>query len=395
MTFKATILEVISSDEKKKKYSLLLDGGNFRPSGGGQPGDSGVLRAGGFHFLVEDAEKHPRGTVVKGRAEMGAPIPGMEAEGEVDMERHALLSRMHTGEHILTRALEDANPGLRIQKVNVDPAETTVYLSWEGELDWEMLFYAEREAERIVDEDLPVETTYLPKEEAMKLPGVKGLWDRIPEGKVRVVQIPDYDVIACSGSHVSSTGEVGSLFVTGYNGSAPNWEFRFSVEGAPLRQEYSESARRLHRLIGCRLNQMEQVVAGYQDENGRLKKMLERASQYINLPVKDYDGGAPVSSAVLPGMSRDLAAPAAKRWSEALPDRVLILLLPDREEGDGSFLLYAGKDVGVDFSKFLKETPSLSARGGGRKDWLNGLSPVMTESAWVEAAASYMERRRA
>ena len=161
MTFKTTIMEVISSDEKKKKYSLLLDGGNFRPSGGGQPGDSGLLRAEGFHFLVEEAQKHPCGTVVKGRAERGTPAPGMEAEGEVDMERHALLSRMHTGEHILTRALEDANPGLRILKVNVDPAESSVYLSWDGELNWEMLFYAEREGERIIAEDLPVETTYL------------------------------------------------------------------------------------------------------------------------------------------------------------------------------------------------------------------------------------------
>lgn len=395
MAFKTTILEVISADEKKKKYSLLLAGGHFHPSGGGQPGDSGVLRAAGFHFLVEDAEKHPRGTVVKGRAEKGAPTPGTEAEGEVDMERHALLSRMHTGEHILTRALEDANPGLRIQKVNVDPAETSVYLSWDGELDWEMLFYAEREGNRIVAQDLPVESTFLPREEAMRLPGVKGLWDRISGDRVRVVQIPGYDTIACSGSHVSFTGEVGNLFVTGYNGSAPNWEFRFSVEGAPLRQEYSESARRLNRLIGCRLNQMEQVVAGYQEENGRLKKMLERASQYMALPVKDHNEGLPVSSAVLPGLSKDLAAPAAKRWSEARPDRVLILLLPDREEGDGSFLLYAGKDVGVDFSRFLKETPSLSARGGGRKDWLNGLSPVMTEAPWAEAVEAYIKRRRA
>ncbi len=396
IAFKTTILEVISADEKKKKYSLLLSGGGFHPSGGGQPGDTGILSADGFHFLVEDSAKHSRGTVVKGKAERGIPAPGMEAEGEVDIKRHSLLSRMHTGEHILTRALEEAHSGLRIKKVNVDPVESTVYLTWDGELDWDMLFYAEKEGNRIVSEDLPVETSWLSKDEARQLPGIKGIWDRIADDTVRVVRIPGYDTIACSGSHVSSTGEVGNLFVTGYNGTAPNWEFKFSVEGDLLRQEHSEAARKLNRLIGCRLDQMERVVAGFQEENGQLRKMLERASQYLTFSAMDHNlEGAAVSSAVLPGISKDLAIPAAKKWSEAHPDRVLIVLFPDRDNGGGSFLLYAGSNVDVDFSCLLKQTPSLAARGGGRKDWLNGLSPVMTEAPWAEAVEAYVKVRRA
>lgn len=395
LTFNTAVLEIVSGDEKKKKFSLLLAGGEFHPSGGGQPGDSGVLRAEGFFFVVEDTEKHSRGTVVTGEARTGLPTPGMKVEGEVDRKRHTLLSRMHTGEHILTRALEDAYPGVRIQKVNIDPYESTVYLSWDGDLDWDMLFCAEKEGNRIVEENRSVDTQLLPRDEARQLPGIKGLWDRISGDAVRVVQIPGFDTIACSGSHVASTGEVGDLFITGYNGSSPDWEFRFSVDGGPLRQEYSEMSRRLHRLVGCRLHEMDRVVAGFQEDNTRLRKMMEKAAQYFVIPARDHFGEkGTVSTAVMPGISRDLAASAAKKWSEAHPDRILILLLPDQDDSAGSFLVYGGKNTETDLSGLIKESPSLSARGGGRRDWLNGVSPVMCADAWAEVVRLHIEKKR-
>ncbi|MBL3540550.1 alanyl-tRNA editing protein [Aminivibrio sp.] len=395
VSFRATILDVLSSDEKKKKFTLLLSGGDLHPSGGGQPGDSGSLWTEDFRFQIDDTEKRDGGLAVTGKAEKGSPAPGMEVEGEADLERHRLLSRMHTGEHILSRALEKAHPGLRVFKVAVDSAETSVYLTWDGELDWDVLFEAEKEGNKIVAEDLPVETVMLSKDEAEHLPGIKGNWSRIADETIRVVRIPGYDAIACSGSHVSSTGKVGNLFITAFRGTSPDWEFKFSVDGSVLRQEYSEAARRLVRSIGCRLSQLGRVVGGLQEENGALRKLMERASQYISLPAEDFSaGGLPVSAAVLPGFSRELAAPAARKWSDANPGRVLLLLLPEPEKNEGSFLLYGGKEISVDFSAFLKESPGLRARGGGRSDWLNGLSPVMEVEPWLEALKVYAEKKR-
>ena len=395
VSFRTTILDILASDEKKKKFTLLLSGGELHPAGGGQPGDSGILWTEDFRFRIDDTEKKDGGVAVSGKAEKGSPAAGMEVEGEADLERHRLLSRMHTGEHILSRALEKAHPGLRVFKVAVDCAETSVYLTWEGELCWDMLFEAEKEGNRIVAENLPVETVLLSKEEAENLPGIKGNWGRIADETIRVVRIPGYDTIACSGSHASSTGEVGNLFLTAFRGTSPDWEFKFSVDGAALRQEYSEASRRLVRGIGCRLPQLFQVVGGLQEENGALRKLLEKTSHYVSLPAEDFTAGwLPVSAAVLPGFSRELAAPAARKWSDDHPGRVLLLLLPEPEKNEGSFLLYGGKEVSVDFSALLKESTSLSAKGGGRSDWLNGLSPVMTVEPWLEAMKTYTEKRR-
>jgi len=394
VTFRTAIIRILSSDEKKKRYTLLLSGGDLHPAGGGQPGDSGRLWGEDFLFTVTETEKHGEGISVSGRAERGKPVPGMEVEGETDLDRHALLSRMHTGEHILSRALEKSFPGLRVYKVAVDCTETSVYLTWDGDLGWDMLFAAEKEGNGVISENRPVETVFLSREAAEKIPGIKGNWDRIEDETIRVVQIHGFDIIACSGSHVSSTGEVGDLFVTGYRGTAPDWEIKFTVNGTEMRREYSEASRRLVRRIGCRMNQLENVFAGLQEENGALGKMLERAAQFLSLPITVYEcGGYSIGTCVLPGFSRELVAVPASKWSEAHPGAVCIILIPDHEGKNGSFLLYRGKSIPRDFSLFLKETPSLSGRGGGRADWLNGVSPVMSSEAWIEAVKEYMNRR--
>ena len=395
MRFETTILQVLSQDEKKKIYSLLVPEGEFHPSGGGQPGDWGALRGDGFLFSVQDVEKGEGAIVLLGKADKGRPYPGMEVEGEVDMERRFTLSRMHSGEHILSKALEKKNPGLRIFKVAVDSPETSVYLKWDGELTWDVLFEAEKEGNRIVAEDRPVKTLLLSREEAEALPDIKGNWDRIADDTIRVVKIEGFDTIACSGTHVSSTAEVGNLFITGFKGTAPEWEFKFSVEGTALRQEYSEVARRLVRDIGCKLPQLEQVYHGLQEEMETLKKQLERASQHINLPVKEERVGPfTVAAALLPGFTKDLAAPAARRWSDGRPKGVLIVLLPERDGEGGSFLVYRGRDVPVNFSTLLRSNPSLRAKGGGREDYLGGYSSEMSEEPWVGAVREFMEKER-
>ncbi len=250
-------------------------------------------------------------------------------------------------------------------KVAVDSAETSVYLTWDGDLGWDMLFEAEKEGNRIVSQNLPVETVMLSKKEAEHLPGIKGNWDRIADETIRVVRIPGYDTIACSGSHASSTGEVGNLFITAFRGTAPDWEFKFSVDGVALRQEYSEAARRLVR--GNRL-QTSPARPGRRRAPGRKRSSEEAAGESLSiclLPAEDSSAGwLPVSAAVLPGFSRELAAPAARKWSDAHPGRVLLLLMPEPEKNEGSFLIYGGKEIPVDFSAFLKESPSLRARGG-------------------------------
>jgi len=134
----------------------------------------------------------------------------------VDGPRLALLLRHHSGEHLLSRILEDAHPGLAVHKVAVGEESTSVYFTYDGEVDWAMLFSAEDRAREVVASDLPVTIQEYSREEGQKIPRLKVNWDRVHSPTLRVVRIgEDLDVIACSGSHVSSTGEIGEIFITG------------------------------------------------------------------------------------------------------------------------------------------------------------------------------------
>ena len=387
-----TILSrVLSADEKKKRYSLLLRGSGFRPAGGGQPGDKGKLSGDGFLFDVSECEKHEEGLAVTGTLVQGAPIPEMSLEERIDMSVRAAFSRMHTGEHILSRVLERANPPLRVYKVAIGEEESTVYMTFPGDVAWEMLFAAEDEANGVIARNLPVETLFLDREDAEQLPGIKGNWGRIADETIRVVRIPEFDTIACSGSHVAATGDVGDLFVTGFRGASPEWEVKFVANGGKLRNEYSRAARRLVRSVGCPLGRLEDVFSGLREENAALVKTLERAAQMLSLP---WDRASvahiPLFTAVVPGVPKELVTAAARKWSDAHPEALALLLLPEQEQKRGSFLFYRGSAVERDFSQLLKRSPSLEARGGGRNDWLNGASSCMDPEEWRRALEHYL-----
>mgnify|MGYP003587863894 CR=1 FL=1 len=394
MAFRSKIAAFTVLDGKKKKYSVELSATPFHLSGGGQPGDSGTLRGEGFLFRVEDARKEEGKALLSGVLMEGALSAGMDVEAEVDMERHLLFSRMHTGEHILSKALETGNPPLRVFKVAIAGDESTVFLTFPGEITWELLFSAEDEANRIAALDLPVETMMMSREDAENLSGIKGNWGRIQDESIRVVRIPGYDLIACSGSHVKATGEVGEIFVTGFRGTAPDWEIKFSVDGSGLSRTYSREARKLVRRIGCRISQLGDVVQALQDENAALKKSMEKAASFLSLPWEEHEGEPEVYTASMSEMPKNAVTNAARRWADAHPCGISIVLLKEGEGEGCSFLLYRGKDVHQSFSSFLRESPGLSARGGGREDWLNGVSAECRPSAWADAVRAFAAGKR-
>lgn len=391
---KTHIGSILSVEGKGKTVKLVLSLNPFHPSGGGQPGDTGKLTGEGFSFSVMGCEKTGKDITVIGKTVRGTPAPGMEVEAEVDMEMHTLYSRMHTGEHILSRILERSNPGLSVFKVAIGAEESTIYLSWDGELDWPMLFTAEEEANAIIAQDLLVETFLLSKDEAKNLAGIKANWQRIEDETIRVVRIPEFDLIACSGSHAASTKEVEEVFISGFKGSSPSWEIKFTL-GSALRKEYCSTARRLVRRIGCPVSKLEDVFSALSEENAALRKLTERAASFIVLPWKEFSvKDLPVFFALLPGFPKEMVTPAARAWSDDHPDALCLILLPEAEKERGAFLFYRGRDIPVDFSPFLRESPSIEARGGGRVDWLNGITGRMESEVWLEALDTFIEKKR-
>ena len=265
------IMKIIDSTEKVIK--IIVDPNPFHPAGGGQPGDTGCLRAENFLAHVIDCQKEGEEIVLYIKVKSGTIHENMQVESFVDLERQWLLSRMHSGEHVISKVLENTYPELHIYKVDVGTESTAVYLRYPHELNWEILFKAEEDANEVIKKDLPVTVDVLSPEDAKKMIDLKANWERIGENDlVRVVTIPDFDMIACSGTHVCRTSDIGGVFIEGFNGRAPEWEFRFTVHREEAMRKESYVMRKLLRTIGCPLEKLEEVFKRLQMENKALIK---------------------------------------------------------------------------------------------------------------------------
>jgi alanyl-tRNA synthetase len=388
--YETIIIKVLS--RKGKEARLELEETRFHASGGGQPGDTGRLVSPGFSAEVTDCFRDGGSVVLSAKVREGEPSVGLKVRAEVNLSRQALLSRMHSGEHVLSRVLESTHDGLEVYKVAVAEEETTVFMHWNGELGWDLLFEAENGANEVISRDLPVSARFYEPREAREIPGLKANWDRLGDEPIRVVTIPGFDCIACSGTHVSSTGQIGGILVTGYRGTAPEWEVKFTVHRERALDEYSRVMRVLLRKVSCPLDKLEKVYDRLQEEKQALARAMDKVKGMLVLP---WDiqriGSKTLSFVLLPGFLPEMAVPAIKALIEGDPSAIGLVLIPSGEGHEGNFILACGPEAGIDLRDVLKKHPELKARGGGAPGWVNGVTGLAIVSRWVEVLQTEME----
>lgn len=193
---------------------VVLDRTVFYVQGGGQPGDTGVLRlAGGRMVPVLDTVYGPDRTTVLHRidpADAADLAAGMAVEAVLDWPKRLARMRIHTALHLLTTLLAFPVTGGAIG-------------DGEGRLDFDMPEGGDRatieaQLNALVDRDMPVTTRWITDAELLANPSlVKTMSVKPPmgSGRVRLVAIGEVDLQPCGGTHVASTGEIGRLAVTG------------------------------------------------------------------------------------------------------------------------------------------------------------------------------------
>ncbi len=200
--------KVVSADET----GIRLDRTVFYPLGGGQPGDSGVLRlADGGSLRIVDARKGESLDDVLHIPEEGAvlPAPGTAVTAEIDWERRYRLMRMHTCMHVLCSLIEgDVTGG------QVGEAKSRLDFNLpDTQLDKEALTAA---LNRIIEEDHPVQPRWITDEELAASPQLVRTMSVKPpsgHGKVRLLEIEGVDLQPCGGTHVRRTGEIGPVAI--------------------------------------------------------------------------------------------------------------------------------------------------------------------------------------
>jgi misacylated tRNA(Ala) deacylase len=190
---------------------VVLDRTVFYPLGGGQPGDTGTLRAmDGREWRVVDARKGEGGRIVH-VLEAGAtpPQPGTPVEAVLDWERRHAHMRMHTCLHLVGSVLRYGVTGGQIA-------------ADKGRLDFDTQDEIDRDAvgasvNALVAANLAVRSMWITDEELDRRPElVRTLSVQPPRGagRIRLLEIPGVDLQPCGGTHVVATGEIGRVAIT-------------------------------------------------------------------------------------------------------------------------------------------------------------------------------------
>jgi len=203
LSFDATVASVELSGDTTR---VRLDATAFYPTSGGQPFDQGVLGGANVVDVIDDEVTGEIIHVVAGAAPFAV---GDTVHGEIDRARRLDHMQQHTGQHILSAAF-DRLLSVRTVSFHMGAASSTIDLA--REVSAAEIERAVAEANRVVFDDRPVGIRYATDAEAAAMPLRK---ESQRAGVLRLVEVLDFDLSACGGTHVPRTGVIGLIVVTG------------------------------------------------------------------------------------------------------------------------------------------------------------------------------------
>ncbi|MFU0833136.1 MAG: Alanyl-tRNA editing protein [Oscillospiraceae bacterium] len=354
-TFQAHVLECIPKDDH---FVIVLDRTAFYPEGGGQPADKGVLN---FANILDVQEKEG---VIYHISDRPVSV-GTLVTGGIHWPRRFALMQQHTGEHIVSGL---AHRLLGLDNVGFHMSDQFMTVDLNGTLSANDLELIERLANEAVWKNVPVKVWYPSAEELDRIPyrSKKRL-----TGKVRIVEIPGFDICACCGTHVSYTGEIGVIKLLSSQRYKGGTRLTMSC-GAQALRNFSEkltSVSAVSALLSAKPSEIQQAAEHMLKENSELKRRLSALqSEVFQLKASAVPEGCGkilvFEDNLAPEQLRKFALTLSERCSAAAA-----VLSGNDTEG----YRYAVADTAQDVRPIAKELSSVfSARGGGPKELVQG-----------------------
>lgn len=350
-TFEASIVD--RSDEGRRVY---LDRTAFYPTAGGQPCDTGRLSGVAVTEVVEEGDRIAH--------LVADPIKGDLVEGEVNWARRFDHMQQHSGQHLLSAVLADLL-GHTTVGVHIGQDNSTLDLAAE-QLTAEQISRVEDRANEIVTENRPVEISF---EEAEDATGLRKASDRV--GALRIITIENLDRSACGGTHVRSTGEIGSILIRKLERMRKGMRLEFLGGLRAVRRTRTEAEvlSRLASEYSASITDLPHLAASQRAElkqAGTARRQLEAALSHYRAR-ELYGTTAPNPAGLRKALVREPSGTLEELRGLAqafasLPGAVFVGAV----EKPPAVLLSASADSGMDAGRVLKGVLSaVGGRGGG------------------------------
>jgi alanyl-tRNA synthetase len=266
--FSATCLEI---QEDEKGTNIRLDQTAFYPTSGGQPHDLGTING----IRIRDVWSGTQGQIW--HLLERAPTT-KEVSAEIDWPRRFDHMQQHTGQHILSAVFIDILNANTIG-FHIGSESNTIDLDI-SQLSTDDILQVENTANQLIWENRPISIQTIQDQEIAETP-----FRKPPQvsGEIRVIWIKDFDVSACGGTHVSTTGEVGLLKITGFERYKGGIRVNFICGERALKkyQTLYANIQQISADFSIHPDDLSQTALRLREENTNLRRSLRRVSKEL------------------------------------------------------------------------------------------------------------------
>ena len=393
--------EIVEALSDGQRGTVFAEETPFYATSGGQEADTGIIRTAEGEFKVEDTVKLLGGKI----GHVGVVVKGMIKTGDqaelcVNAEKRALSARNHSATHLLQKALRT------VLGTHVEQAGSSVN---EDRLRFDFSHFSAMTAEElqkveeIVNEQivagLPVKVENMPIEEARKT-GAQALFGEKYGDVVRVVNMGDYSIEFCGGTHVKNTNEIMAFKILSESGVAAGVRRIEALTSKGLIRYYENLEKKLNeaaKVLKATPDNLAEKIAHLTAENKALhseveslkSKLAQDAMGDVMDQVQEIKGvkllAAEVDGVDMNGL-RDLGDQLKEKLGEG------VVVLASGNDGRVSLMVTAtdaAMKQGAHAGNLVKAIAGLVGGGGGGRPNMaqaGGKNPAGIQEALKKAA---------
>ncbi len=379
--FEARVLRVLNSQH------VILEETAFYPEGGGQPADHGYLTFNKKRSEVVDVQKI--GKVIIHVVKGSVPREGEKIKGTINWKPRSSYMKHHTSTHVIMGAARRVLGEHVWQAGSQKGAERSrIDISHFKRLIKKEIHEIERLANQAVIRNIPVETTWMPREQAEKKYGFRLYQGGVAPGReIRVVKTGDWDVEACGGTHLENTGEIGFIKIVRTERIQDGVERIVFSAGLPALKAVQENERLLWKVaetLNAPVEKLgktaERLVKEWKDARREKKRLLEEIAKReakISSPKEPTVGhgikitsidGVKFATQEFESVDIDLMIKIASELVKKNPETVAVFYGADKKTA--RIVVMAGKEAvkrGINSTEIARETASIVGGGGSGK----------------------------
>ena len=389
--FDAEVREVIDSP----RPALVLDRTAFYPTSGGQVFDTGLITASddSAKLRVTEVADAEDGRVVHYVEALSNDLkPGTRVRGLIDAPRRRDDMQQHSGQHVLSAAFIRL---YNMPTVSFHMADDYCSIDLDTPaLTKEQIESAERLANEIVLENRTVDVRFVTRDKAGKL-GLRKL-PPAERDELRLIDIRDFDLTACGGTHVSQTGQIASILLRKVEKVRQGWRLEF-VAGqravATARRDFT-TLTETAALFSAHIYDMPQQARKSLDEIRSLRRQREQSQEELAaaqaaalLAETPEANGRKLVIRTFSDRDLNFVKLLAQKLTR-LSSHAVAILATTSPQPSLVFAQSAGQPF--DMGALMKETMTkVGGRGGGSKDMAQGgfPNPDRIENALGDVAA--------